>query len=62
MTAALHTAAAIGEIDWFDLDTPLLVDEDFLAEGLEYDGPKMALPGALGLGVVLRQGSDALQR
>jgi L-alanine-DL-glutamate epimerase-like enolase superfamily enzyme len=56
MTAGLHLARTIGHahLNWLDLDTPMLLEEDILTGGMIYDGPTLTLPDALGLGVDLK--------
>lgn len=44
MTAAFHMALAVGSVHWYDLDTPLLLEERVLEGGLTYAGPRLALP------------------
>jgi L-alanine-DL-glutamate epimerase-like enolase superfamily enzyme len=56
MTAGLHLARTIGHahLNWVDLDTPMLLEENILTGGMIYDGPKLTLPDAPGLGVDLK--------
>jgi L-alanine-DL-glutamate epimerase-like enolase superfamily enzyme len=50
MTAGAHVAAALGGVDWVDLDTAFLLAEDPFRGGYRADGPKMHIYGD-GLGV-----------
>jgi L-Ala-D/L-Glu epimerase len=54
MTAAAHAAAALGGVDYVDLDTAWLLAEDPFDGGYESDGPRYRLPGGYGLAVHLR--------
>lgn len=54
ITAMAHVAAALGGVDWVDLDTPLLLSEDPFAGGYELEGPALRLLPAKGLGVSAR--------
>ncbi|MBI5300407.1 MAG: hypothetical protein HY877_08995 [Deltaproteobacteria bacterium] len=55
MSASLHFALAIGgDVVWFDLDTPMLIEGDPLSGGLQYTGPSMTLPQSPGIGVQTR--------
>jgi L-alanine-DL-glutamate epimerase-like enolase superfamily enzyme len=50
MTAGAHVAAALGGVDFVDLDTAFLLASDPFVGGYRADGPKMQLDGE-GLGV-----------
>jgi L-alanine-DL-glutamate epimerase-like enolase superfamily enzyme len=50
MTAGAHVAAALGGVDFVDLDTAFLLASDPFVGGYRADGPKMQLYGE-GLGV-----------
>lgn len=50
MTASLHLAQLVDPF-WLDLDTPLLMDVEGLAGGMVYDGARIMLPEAAGIGV-----------
>ncbi len=58
MTAAAHVAAALGGVDYVDLDTAMLLAEDPFDGGYGAEGPRLTLAGegddALGFGVRLR--------
>lgn len=56
MTAAAHVVAALGGVDFVDLDTAWLLAEDPFEGGYAASGPAYALGGEPGLGVVSRQG------
>ncbi len=51
MTAGAHVAAALGGVDFVDLDTAWLLDGDPYRGGYEADGPRYVLPEEPGLGV-----------
>jgi L-alanine-DL-glutamate epimerase-like enolase superfamily enzyme len=54
MTAAAHLAAALGGVEFCDLDTAWLLAEDPFAGGYQADGPRYTLPSTPGLGVALK--------
>ena len=54
MTAAAHLAAALGGVEFCDLDTAWLLAEDPFVGGYEADGPRYTLPDSPGLGVALK--------
>jgi L-alanine-DL-glutamate epimerase-like enolase superfamily enzyme len=54
MTAAAHVAAAVGGVDFVDLDTAWLLADDPYVGGYESDGPRYTLPVRPGLGVERR--------
>lgn len=56
MTAAAHLAAALGRVEFCDLDTAWLLAEDPFVGGYEARGPRYSLPAAPGLGVALASG------
>ncbi len=51
MTAAAHVAAALGGVDFVDLDTAFLLEGDPMHGGYEADGPTLRLLETPGLGV-----------
>lgn len=51
LTAAAHLAAARRNIVFYDLDSALLLAEDPISGGIQYDGDKVILPDGPGLGV-----------
>lgn len=55
MTAAAHLAAALGGVDFADLDTAFLLTEDPFDGGYLADGPTLTLPETPGLGITLRR-------
>ena len=54
MTAAAHLAAALGGVEFCDLDTAWLLAEDPFEGGYLADGPTYTLPNRPGLGVRLK--------
>ncbi len=54
MTAAAHVVAAIGGVDFVDLDTAWLLDADPFSGGYVASGPAYTLDKAPGLGVGMR--------
>jgi L-Ala-D/L-Glu epimerase len=55
LLAMAHVVAALGGVDWVDLDTAFLLAEDPFTAGWEVDGPRIRLTGEAGLGVSLRR-------
>lgn len=51
MSAAAHLACALGGVEFVDLDTAWLLDEDPYEGGYVADGPRYAIPDAPGIGV-----------
>lgn len=51
LTAMAHVAAALGGVEWVDLDTAFLLREDPWRGGMEAAGASLTLPRASGLGV-----------
>ena len=51
MSCSLALAIACGPIHTLDLDTPLLMSEDPIDGGYAYDGPRITLSDAPGLGL-----------
>jgi L-alanine-DL-glutamate epimerase-like enolase superfamily enzyme len=51
LLAMAHVVAALGGVDWVDLDTAFLLAEDPFVGGWEVDGPRIRLTGEAGLGV-----------
>jgi L-alanine-DL-glutamate epimerase-like enolase superfamily enzyme len=58
ITAAAHLAAAERAITKYDLDPPILCASDPVRGGASYDGPRVSVPGAPGLGVESVEGVD----
>ena len=54
MTAAAHVVAALGGVDFVDLDTAWLLTDDPFTGGYSAAGPEYTLPDAPGLGVAPR--------
>jgi L-alanine-DL-glutamate epimerase-like enolase superfamily enzyme len=54
LTAMGHVVAALGGVDWVDLDTALLLAADPFAGGLEGDGPELRLASGPGLAIRVR--------
>ncbi len=54
MTAAAHLAAALGGVEFCDLDTAWLLAEDPFVGGYQADGPRYSLPDGPGLGVAVK--------
>ena len=46
-----HVVAALGGVDWVDLDTALLLADDPFDGGWTFDGPRLRVTGEPGLGV-----------
>jgi L-alanine-DL-glutamate epimerase-like enolase superfamily enzyme len=51
LLAMAHVVAAVGGVDWVDLDTAFLLTADPFAGGWTTDGPHLQLSGEPGLGV-----------
>ncbi len=51
LLAMAHVVAALGGVDWVDLDTAFLLAEDPFTGGWQADGPRLRLTDAPGLGV-----------
>jgi L-alanine-DL-glutamate epimerase-like enolase superfamily enzyme len=54
MTAAAHLAAALGRVEFCDLDTAWLLADDPFVGGYQAEGPRYTLPDSPGLGVSRR--------
>ncbi|MFO0609747.1 MAG: enolase C-terminal domain-like protein [Polyangiales bacterium] len=54
IAAAAHVCAALGGVDWVDLDTAWLMKEDVFRGGYEDDGPVLRVSSGPGTGVALR--------
>ncbi len=54
LLAMAHVVAALGGVEWVDLDTAFLLADDPFAGGWTTDGPRLSLTGAPGLGVAPR--------
>ena len=54
MTAASHLAAALGQVEFCDLDTAWLLTDDPFLGGYQAQGPRYTLPDAPGLGISRR--------
>jgi L-alanine-DL-glutamate epimerase-like enolase superfamily enzyme len=51
LLAMAHVVAALGGVDWVDLDTAFLLADDPFEGGWSVDGPRIRLAGDPGLGV-----------
>jgi len=51
LLAMAHVVAALGGVEWVDLDTAFLLAEDPFVGGWRADGPRLTLTGEPGLGV-----------
>jgi L-alanine-DL-glutamate epimerase-like enolase superfamily enzyme len=51
LLAMAHVVAALGGVDWVDLDTAFLLAADPFEGGWTFDGPRLRLSAAPGLGV-----------
>jgi hypothetical protein len=51
LLAMAQVVAALGGVDWVDLDTAFLLAEDPFVGGWEVDGAQIRLTGEAGLGV-----------
>jgi L-Ala-D/L-Glu epimerase len=51
LLAMAHVVAALGGVDWVDLDTAFLLADDPFVGGWHADGPRLRLTGEPGLGV-----------
>jgi L-alanine-DL-glutamate epimerase-like enolase superfamily enzyme len=56
LLAMAHVVAALGGVDWVDLDTAFLLADDPFDGGWTFDGPRLSLAADPGLGVSLREG------
>jgi len=56
LLAMAHVVAALGGVDWVDLDTAFLLADDPFDGGWTFDGPRLSLASAPGLGVSVRGG------
>ena len=54
LLAMAHVVAALGGVDWVDLDTAFLLADDPFEGGWTCDGPRIRLTGDPGLGVGVR--------
>ncbi|HLK92959.1 MAG TPA: dipeptide epimerase [Polyangia bacterium] len=54
LLAMAHVVAALGGVEWVDLDTAFLLADDPFAGGWSTDGPRLALTGGPGLDVAAR--------
>jgi L-alanine-DL-glutamate epimerase-like enolase superfamily enzyme len=52
LLAMAHVVAALGGVDWVDLDTAFLLADDPFDGGWTFEGPRLRLSGAAGLGGV----------
>jgi len=57
LLAMAHVVAALGGVDWVDLDTAFLLADDPFQGGWMLDGPRIRLIGDPGLGVSVRPSS-----
>jgi L-Ala-D/L-Glu epimerase len=53
LLAMAHVVAALGGVDWVDLDTAFLLAEDPFAGGWRVEGPRLRLTDEPGLGVAI---------
>ena len=51
LLAMAHVVAALGGVDWVDLDTAFLLADDPFHGGWTFDGPRLRLAAIAGLGV-----------
>ena len=51
LLAMAHVVAALGGVDWVDLDTAFLLADDPFHGGWTFDGPRLRLASDPGLGV-----------
>jgi L-Ala-D/L-Glu epimerase len=51
LLAMAHVVAALGGVDWVDLDTAFLLASDPFEGGWTVSGPRIELSGEPGLGV-----------
>jgi L-alanine-DL-glutamate epimerase-like enolase superfamily enzyme len=51
LLAMAHVVAALGGVDWVDLDTAFLLADDPFDGGWTFEGPRLRLSAAPGLGV-----------
>lgn len=56
MGCSLAMAAGIGPLHTLDLDTPLLMATDSLEGGYRYEGSKMVMVEATGMGIAPQSG------
>jgi L-alanine-DL-glutamate epimerase-like enolase superfamily enzyme len=56
LLAMAHVVAALGGVDWVDLDTAFLLADDPFDGGWRFDGPRLSLASDPGLGVSVREG------
>ena len=56
LLAMAHVVAALGGVDWVDLDTAFLLADDPFDGGWRFDGPRLSLTSDPGLGVSVREG------
>jgi L-alanine-DL-glutamate epimerase-like enolase superfamily enzyme len=54
LLAMAHVVAALGGVDWVDLDTAFLLADDPFVGGWRCDGPRIRLAADPGLGVSVR--------
>jgi L-alanine-DL-glutamate epimerase-like enolase superfamily enzyme len=59
LLAMAHVVAALGGVDWVDLDTAFLLADDPFQGGWMFDGPRIRLIGDPGLGVSMRASTTA---
>jgi len=56
LLAMAHVVAALGGVDWIDLDTAFLLADDPFHGGWTFDGPRLRLATDPGLGVTAAAG------
>jgi L-alanine-DL-glutamate epimerase-like enolase superfamily enzyme len=54
LLAMAHVVAALGGVDWVDLDTAFLLADDPFDGGWTFAGPHLRLTAIAGLGVTAR--------
>jgi L-alanine-DL-glutamate epimerase-like enolase superfamily enzyme len=59
LLAMAHVVAAVGGVDWVDLDTAFLLAGDPFDGGWTFEGPRLRLATTPGLGVTTRRGVGA---
>jgi L-Ala-D/L-Glu epimerase len=56
LLAMAHVVAALGGVEWVDLDTAFLLANDPFDGGWTFEGPRLRLSAEPGLGVSVRSG------
>ncbi len=60
LLAMAHVVAALGGVDWIDLDTAFLLADDPFQGGWSVSGPRIELTGEPGLGVDTRSRRESI--